>query len=96
MIGTHRAFIALLCRAALQAQSAAEPDMLMGRAIRLSRLFIEQADALARLKGNTRQQKVTVEHVHVHEGGQAIVGEVSTAGQQRLEDETRESRKKLG
>ena len=27
-----------------------------------------------------REQKVTVEHVHVHHGGQAIVGNVSTGG----------------
>ena len=27
-----------------------------------------------------RQQKVTVEHVHVHDGGQAIVGNVAHPG----------------
>ena len=41
------------------------------------RLFTEQLAALAKLKGRTSQQKVTVEHVHVHDGGQAIVGAVS-------------------
>ena len=30
------------------------------------------------LKGMVSLQKVTVEHVHVHEGGQAIVGAVSS------------------
>jgi hypothetical protein len=34
---------------------------------------------MAKLKGKTGQQKVTVEHVHVHQGGQAIVGAVTTA-----------------
>ena len=43
----------------------------------LMRLFTEQLDAMAKLKGRTSQQKVTVEHVHVHEGGQAIVGAVN-------------------
>jgi hypothetical protein len=43
---------------------------------RLLRLFNEQLQALAGLRGQTGQQKVTVEHVHVHEGGQAIVGAV--------------------
>jgi hypothetical protein len=41
------------------------------------RLFVEQLEAMARLKGKTREQKVTVEHVHVYEGGQAIVGAVT-------------------
>ena len=41
------------------------------------RIFVEQADALQRLRGKAGQQTVTVEHVHVHEGGQAIVGTVA-------------------
>jgi len=32
---------------------------------------------MAKLKGKAGQQKVTVEHVHVYQGGQAIVGAVS-------------------
>ena len=43
------------------------------------RLHLEQIEAMQKLKGTARQQKVTVEHVHVHEGGQAIVGTVSTS-----------------
>jgi len=36
-------------------------------------------EALNRHRGKG-QQKVTVEHVHVHAGGQAIVGNVGTPG----------------
>jgi hypothetical protein len=36
-------------------------------------------EALNRHRGKG-QQKVTVEHVHVHQGGQAIVGSVTAAG----------------
>jgi hypothetical protein len=36
-------------------------------------------DALNRHRGKG-QQKVTVEHVHVHAGGQAVVGMVQTRG----------------
>jgi hypothetical protein len=45
---------------------------------RLNRTFIMQVEALASLRrgGN---QKMTVEHVHVHSGGQAIVGSVTQA-----------------
>jgi hypothetical protein len=43
---------------------------------RLQRAFTTQMDALSNMRRGGRQ-KVTVEHVHVHEGGQAIVGNVA-------------------
>lgn len=45
----------------------------------LSRTFTAQVDALTRYRSGG-QQKMTVEHVHVYEGGQAIVGNVSHEG----------------
>jgi hypothetical protein len=47
---------------------------------KLARTFASQMEALNRHRGKG-QQKVTVEHVHVHEGGQAIVGHVETPGE---------------
>jgi hypothetical protein len=47
---------------------------------KLSRTFVALLDALNRHRGKTGQQKVTVEHVHVHRGGQAIVGHVGHPG----------------
>ena len=38
-----------------------------------------QLEALSRHRGKG-QQKISVEHVHVHPGGQAIVGAVETGG----------------
>jgi len=49
------------------------------------RVFNEQIEVMQKLKGKAGQQKVTVEHVHVHEGGQAIVGAVSAAKADRGE-----------
>lgn len=46
---------------------------------KLSNVFIQQANALAKLQGRN-QQKVVVEHVNVHAGGQAIVGMVAPVG----------------
>lgn len=43
---------------------------------RLTRTFTSQIDALSKLKRGG-SQKVTVEHVHVYPGGQAIVGNVT-------------------
>jgi hypothetical protein len=45
------------------------------QANKLSRTYAALLDALNRHRGKG-QQKVTVEHVHVHSGGQAIVGPV--------------------
>jgi hypothetical protein len=38
------------------------------------RVFREQLEAMQKLKGKTGEQRVTVKHVHVRKGGQAIVG----------------------
>jgi hypothetical protein len=46
---------------------------------KLSRSYAALLDALNRHRGKG-QQKVTVEHVHVHSGGQAVVGVVETPG----------------
>jgi hypothetical protein len=45
------------------------------QANKLSRTYAVLLDALNRHRGKG-QQKVTVEHVHVHSGGQAVVGMV--------------------
>jgi hypothetical protein len=47
-----------------------------GIATKLQRTFVAQTEALAKLRRGG-EQKVVVEHVHVHSGGQAIVGAVT-------------------
>ncbi len=46
---------------------------------KLARTFTAQVEALKRYRTGG-EQKVTVEHVHVHQGGQAIVGSVTHGG----------------
>ena len=46
---------------------------------KLTRTFTSQMEALNRHRGKG-QQKMTVEHVHVHDRGQAIVGSVTQGG----------------
>ena len=46
---------------------------------KLARTFTTQMEALNRHRGKG-QQKMTVEHVHVYEGGQAVVGNVNPGG----------------
>jgi hypothetical protein len=48
-----------------------------GIATKLQRTFVAQVEALSKLRRGG-EQKVTVEHVHVHAGGQAIVGAVTS------------------
>ena len=79
MIAANDASLMFLRRATLNDQHHEAIDANVHRATRLMRLFTEQLEAMQKLKGKTSQQKVVVEHVHVHEGGQAIVGAVTAA-----------------
>jgi hypothetical protein len=45
-------------------------------AIKLSRTYTSQMEGLRRYR-QKGQQRMTVEHVHVHEGGQAVVGQIN-------------------
>lgn len=51
---------------------------------KLQRTFLQQLEALQRYRGKG-QQVVRVERVHVHDGGQAIVGSVQAGGQSQSE-----------
>jgi len=51
----------------------------LNSANKLSRTYSTLLESLSRHRGKG-QQKVTVEHVHVHSGGQAIVGNVEGGG----------------
>lgn len=78
MIAVHNAVVQSMLGAISGNQRLAGKDTNVLRAIRLMRLFNEQLDAMARLKGKAGQQRVIVEHVNVNAGGQAIVGSVDT------------------
>jgi hypothetical protein len=76
MIGVHEAAVKALVMTK-SAQDVVIQEAIFLRATRLMRLFNEQLEAMAKLKGTAGQQKVIVEHVHVHQGGQAVVGVVT-------------------
>lgn len=81
MIATNEAALMFMSRATAKDQTFEGCDANVMRATRLMRLYCEQLQALQKLRGKAGQQKVTVEHVHVNQGGQAIIGAVtSTAG----------------
>jgi hypothetical protein len=79
LIAGHNAAMECFRRAMLPNQSFEGRRENLTQANKLSRTFAMLLDALNRHRGKG-QQKVTVEHVHVHSGGQAIVGTVGTPG----------------
>lgn len=75
MVGTHHAALDCLRMAAVPGQTFASRDMNLKHAQKLMALYTQQVAALNKHRGKG-QQKVTVEHVNVHAGGQAVVGNV--------------------
>jgi len=76
MIGTHNLVMKLMARNIVGDLSIEELNAQGNRLSKLSRLFLDQIEALERYRGK-EQQKVTVQHVYVEEGGQAVVGNVT-------------------
>ena len=74
MVGIHNVAMKCLGRAMLPQQTFEGRQTNLNYATRLLKTFTDQMDALQKHRGKSTQQKVTVEHVHVHLGGQAIVG----------------------
>lgn len=61
------------------AQTLPQQETAVRQLNQLSRTYAAQMDTLKRYRSNG-QQSVTVKHVHVSEGGQAIVGDVTYQG----------------
>jgi hypothetical protein len=95
MVATHEAAMECMRRAMLSEQTFAGRDVNLKHAEKLLQIYARQMEALDKHRGRG-QQKITVEHVHVHAGGQAIVGNVqgrapareSSAASLALSDQT--------
>jgi hypothetical protein len=88
MVATHSAAMECYRRAMLDNQTFEGRRENLNQANKLTRSYATLMEALNRHRGKG-QQKVTVEHVHVHQGGQAIVGNVTPGGgvSSKLEDQ---------
>ena len=84
MVGTHFAALECLRRAALPSQTLVGLEHSLKHAQKLMALYAKQLETLNRHRGKG-QQKVTVEHIRVESGGQAIVGSVETGRRQDAE-----------
>lgn len=79
LIAAHNAAMECYRRAMIGEQSFEGRRENLNQANKLSRTWTTLLDALNKHRGKG-QQKVTVEHVHVHAGGQAVVGTVERPG----------------
>ena len=61
----------------MEGQTDLGVDVYVSRTTKLLRTFASLTEALNRYRGKG-EQRMTVEHVHVYPGGQAIVGQVKT------------------
>lgn len=79
LIAAHNAAMECYRRAMIGEQTFEGRRENLAQASKLSRTYAALLEALNRHRGKG-QQKVTVEHVHVHAGGQAVVGMVEPPG----------------
>jgi hypothetical protein len=79
LVACHNASMECFRRAMIGEQTFEGRRENLSQANKLSRTYAVLLDALNRHRGKGAQ-KVTVEHVHVHQGGQAIVGNVEAPG----------------
>ena len=88
MVACHNAAMECFRRAMIKEQPLAGRQQNLSFANKLTRTYALAMEALDKHRGKG-QQKVTVEHVHVHQGGQAIVGNVQTGAgvQTKLEEQ---------
>lgn len=91
LIAAHNAVMECYRRAAVEKYGFRENLSVAGK---LSRTYAMLLDALNRHRGKG-QQKITVEHVHIESGGQAVVGIVAAPGggvQPKSEDQAHGSK----
>lgn len=95
LLAAHNATMECYRRAMIKEQSFEGRRESLNQANKLSRTYALLLDALNRHRGKG-QQKVTVEHVHVHQGGQAIVGNVERSPEPERYSKTDDSAPSAG
>ncbi len=75
MVGIHLLATNMMGRAMLPNQTADGVNLFISQVAKLTRTFTAQMEALNKHRGKG-QQKMTIKHVHINSGGQAIIGDV--------------------
>jgi hypothetical protein len=79
LFASHAAAMECYRRAMLPDQTVEGRQINLTLAAKLTRANSAQVEALAKHR-NKGRQRITIEHVHVYQGGQAIVGNVTPGG----------------
>jgi len=79
MVTVHNISIEMSARVVSEGQSIEGVNTNINRVTKLMRTFTTQVEALSKYR-NKGQQKITVQHVNVENGGQAIVGDIHREG----------------
>jgi hypothetical protein len=77
MAVTHMVAMAMMARIGGAGGFSSRLPGLASASAKLLRAYFGQVETLRRMRGGGGDQHIRVEHVHVHEGGQAIVGAIS-------------------
>ena len=80
MLAANGAIRHMMTNAFTPEQTFAGKELNLNQVTKMQRTFLQQVEALQKLRGLTGQQTVRVEHVTVEAGGQAIVGNVDHGG----------------
>jgi hypothetical protein len=81
MIATNDAALTCMNRAMTDGQTIALVTAYASLSTSFMRLYLQQNDAMQKMRGKAPQ--VNVDQVHVHDGGQAIVGTINTSPETR-------------
>lgn len=81
LIVLHHQAMMMTQRTVLEGQTVDGVNFNINRSDKLLRAFRETLAALQKYRGQGVQQRVVVEHFHVHQGGKAIVGVVEAGGE---------------
>jgi hypothetical protein len=76
MYGTHLLACRTMGNANISDQASEGVANNIAQATKLSRTYMAQMEALKKYRGKG-QQKITVEHVNINEGGKAIIGDIN-------------------
>jgi hypothetical protein len=77
MLGVHNLAMMTMGRAMITDQIPEGVDANINRATKLLRVFMSQIETLTKYRsGGTQRMKI--EHVHINEGGQAVIGNMNT------------------
>ena len=78
MAGTHNLLMEYMRKAVIPEQHLEVAEDYTNRACKLLNIFLKQVETLQKYRGKASHQKVIVEHVHIHKGGQAVVGHIES------------------